>query len=248
MSDRADVSIARHLATRGYHPRSSRHGDAVCEFFAADLYSGCSAFRQAADAGRIVAKPNFTIDPESVDRWNADLVVGPPVDGAAESGKKCGPLTVGMPREVWMAVDTKTIMTEHGKARRNRQRDLNAFQDILHRKNRSTVVLGLLVVNMAPRFKTPLARSKKGPTEHRSVERLVEEIVAMMRGLAHSDAEGTKPGIEGLGVVVVSHTNMKGDVSRLVTELPAPTEDDPVSYSSLLRDACAAFTARFGRT
>jgi hypothetical protein len=74
-------------------------------------------------------------------------------------------------------------MTEHGKARRNRQRDLNSFQDILHRKNPRTIVAGLLLVNMAPRFKTPLLRKSEGPNIHKNIERMVAEIVEMMNGL-----------------------------------------------------------------
>jgi len=247
VSDRADVAIVNYLAANGYHPRSSKHGDALCGFLLTDLLDTCPAFRHAAEQGKIVFQRNYTIDPESPDRWNADLVIGPPNRAVATDAERRGPIAQGEPREIWIAVDAKTIMTEHGKARRNRQRDLNSFQDILHRKDPKTIVGGLLVVNMASRFRTPLPRRSGGLNEHRNVQRLVAEIVTMMAGLARTPAGVGRPGIEALGVIVVVHSNVPGDKSLLVTESPAPAAGQPLSYASFLRELCEAFAARFGR-
>jgi hypothetical protein len=195
----------------------------------------------------IVFRSNFTIDQHSPDRWNADLVVGPPTQHPEPTARRVAAIAEGDPYEIWMAVDAKTIMTEHGKARRNRQRDLNSFQDILHRKNPRTIVAGLLMVNIAERFHTPLARSQEGVTEHRNIVRLVTEIVALMGGLPRGAAAPGKPGLDALGVIVLSHSNIQGEPTRLVVDPPAPGTDDPLSYASLLRDLCAAFAVRYGR-
>jgi len=130
MPERADVEIAKYLEANNYHPRSSKHGDALCRFLLIDLLASCDAFRAAAERERIVFRTNFTIDPLSADRWNADLVVGPPTQPPLPRATRVGPIAEGDPHEIWMAIDAKTIMTEHGKARRNRQRDLNSFHDI----------------------------------------------------------------------------------------------------------------------
>lgn len=246
MPARADVSIVEYLASNGYHPRSSKHGDALCDFLRTDLLDTCPAFRRSAERDGIVFQRNYTIDPDSRDRWNADLVIGPPSRPIANDVERSGPLAQGDPREIWVAVDAKTIMTEHGKARRNRQRDLNSFQDILHRKNPRTIIGGLLVVNMATRFKTPLLRKSGGLNIHRNVERLVGEIVTMMSGLARGEGQAGRPGIEALGVIVLEHTNMAGDKSRLVTEPPSPVTGQPLSYAAFLRELCETFAARFG--
>ena len=111
-----------------------------------DLLLACEAFQRLAEQDRIVYRPNCTIDPTSFDQWNADLVIGPPTQAPEPGGTRVGSIAKGDPSEIWMAIDAKTIMTEHGKARRNRQRDFNAFHDILHRKNPKTVVGGLLLV------------------------------------------------------------------------------------------------------
>lgn len=243
MSDRADIAIAKYLAENGYHPRSSKHGDALCEYLVRDLLADCPAFAAAAARGRICYRLNFTIDPDSADRWNTDLVVGPPSPDTPRP--RANEIALGDPSELWLAVDAKTIMTEHGKARRNRQRDLNSFQDILHRKNPKTIVGGLVVVNVARRFQTPLARRIAGPTEHRNIERLVTEIIDMLGGIARADVLPGHPGLEALGVIVVEHSNIAGDVTRLVTEPPAPSDGHRLSYATFLRDLCASFTARF---
>ncbi len=245
MSDRADGAIVKWLAENGYHPRSSKHGDALCGFLLRDLLDTCDAFRYAAERDEIVFQRNYTIDPDSPDRWNADLVVGPPNLPIASNAERSGSLAQGDPCQIWIAVDTKTIMTEHGKARRNRQRDLNSFQDILHRKNPRTIVGGLLVVNMAPRFQTPLPRRSGGLNEHRNIERLVAEIITMMSGLARAGVQHGRSGIEALGVIVVSHSNVLGDSSWLVTEPPAPLVGRSLSYAAFLHELCETFAARF---
>lgn len=247
MTCRGDVEFAKYLETNQYHPRSSKHGDALCRLLVVDLLAVCEPFSRAAGRDAIVYRANYTIDPDSPDRWNADLVVGPPSQRPESGAPRIGSIAEGFPSEIWIAVDAKTIMTEHGKARRNRQRDLNSFQDILHRKNTHTIVGGLLVVNIAERFQTPLARQAEGITMHRNIVRLVTEIVALMGGLPRAPAAGGQDGLEALGVIVVSHSNVPGELTKLVTTPPAPTANEPLSYRSFLGDLCAAFSARFVR-
>ena len=246
MPVRADTRIVEYLEANQYHPRSSRHGDALCEFLLEDLLATCEAFRRLAQEEHIVYRPNWTIDPTSFDRWNADLVVGPPSQAPEPEVSRIGPIAKGDPVETWLAVDAKTIMTEHGKARRNRQRDLNAFHDILHRKNPRTVVGGLLLVNMAERFQTPLAKQKQGVTAHRGIVKLVSEVVELMGALPRHEESIAGSGLEGLGIIVVEHSNVPGDETRLVREAPAPADTEPLSYRSFVQDLCSAFSARYG--
>jgi hypothetical protein len=247
MPDRADAAIVKYLAANQYHPRSSKHGDALCVFLLIDLLTSCEAFANAARRDAIVYRANYTIDPNSSDRWNADLVVGPPTQPPEPTAHRIGAIAEGDPDEIWMAIDAKTIMTEHGKARRNRQRDLNSFQDILHRKNPRTIVGGLLLVNLSERFQTPLARQAAGITIHRNIVRLVTEIVTLMGALARSTPDGARPGLEALGVIVLSHSNVIGEATRLIEDPPAPASTDPLSYASFLTDLCGAFATRFSR-
>jgi hypothetical protein len=245
MPERADSRIVQYLNTNLYHPRSSKHGDALCEFLLEDLLATCDSFRRLAEQDRIVYRANCTIDPASFDRWNADLVIGPPTQAPEPDATRVGSIAKGDPSEIWLAIDAKTIMTEHGKARRNRQRDLNAFHDILHRKNSRTVVGGLLLVNMAEQFHTPLAKKKKGATIHKGVVKLVSEIIELMGALPRHDEQSGRAGLEGMGIIVVAHSNVPGEQTRLIQEPPAPAENDPLSYRTFVRDLCSALSARY---
>jgi len=236
----ADQNLVRYLQTAKYHPRSSAHGDKLCELVLADLLDLCVPFRTAAKQRRIVYTLNHVIDAGSPTQWNLDLVAGPPT--SPQQHLKTGDAILrGEPAEIWLAVDAKTIMTEHGKTRRNRQRDLNSLHDILHRKNPKTIVGGLIVLNMAERFKSPL---RPKITTHRNVERLVHETVDMFRGLPLSKKGGT--GLDALGMIVIAHTNVDGDETKLISTDPSPKRGDPLHYSTFLEDICSTFAARFG--
>jgi hypothetical protein len=45
MNERADARIAAFLEANRYHPRSSKHGDALCAFLLEDLLATCDSFR-----------------------------------------------------------------------------------------------------------------------------------------------------------------------------------------------------------
>lgn len=100
MTGLADVQFARFLSENSYHPRSSRHGDALCRLFLADLQAQCPVFAQAAARNDIVYRTNFTIDPHASDRWNADLVVGPPLVPPAAEAPRLGSIALGDPGEI----------------------------------------------------------------------------------------------------------------------------------------------------
>src|SRR5205809_750813 len=148
----ADKEFVNYLSDQMYHPRSSAHGDKLCLLLLQDLLQTCTPFLEAARSGKIVFKLNHAIDEGSPTQWNIDLVVGPPTAPPQKllTEEQIGS---GEPSSIWLAIDAKTVMTEHGKARRNRQRDLNSLHDILHRKDPKTIVGGLVVLNMSGRFK-----------------------------------------------------------------------------------------------
>lgn len=241
---KADKEFVRYLSETGYHPRSSKHGDKLCELLLADLSDECPAFRKAATDGIIRHDMNYS-PAESVPLgWNIDLVVGPPSEAIlAPSGRPVR----GVPSELWVAVDAKTVMTEHGKARRNRQRDLNSFATILHMKNPRTIVGGLVVINIASTFRSPLRDGET--TVHANISRLVEETVQLFQDLPRAPASGPLPNnlnqIDAMGVIVIDFTNIEDQPAKLVTSSPAPMPGSPIHYESFVRDICRAFAIRF---
>jgi hypothetical protein len=163
--------------------------------------------------------------------WNIDLVLGPPPRGLVKEVSARG-IQKASPATIRVAIEAKTIMTEHGKARRNRQRDLDSFHQFVHRYDPETVAAGLTVVNLAERFKSPL---RPEPSSHRNVRALVQETMALFRSLPQRSARGESPGLEANGAIVVSHDNIDLSASTLVTAAPAPQVGDPIQYESFLR-------------
>lgn len=202
-------------------------------YFLEDLAEESEVFFDAAQSGDIVYQEDFTVGEEQ-DRWNTDLVVGPPaVELGQVSVDSEVPIAEGEPEEVWLAIDAKSVMTEHGKARRNRQRDINSFADIMHSHYPGAVTGGIILINMAEKFRSPL-RDEGDITEHDRIEDLVKGTVEIFRTIDRAQGE-VSPNVDAVGCVVVDHTNMNDNhETQLVTEPPAPQPGDIVYYKNFV--------------
>jgi hypothetical protein len=237
-----DERIAEWLQENSYHPRSPKHGSASCLFLLDDLLYESDLFRTAAQNGEIVYTEDYTVG-EGQLRWNVDLVVGPP-QGEVETQDIDRNIAEAEPEEVWLAIDAKSVMTEHGKARRNRQRDVNSFADIMYHHYPGSVTGGLLLINAADRFRSPL-RDEGEITEHDGIKRLVEETVEIFNNIERSDGE-IDPNVDAVGAVVVKHSNIEDEQeTRLVTGSPAPERGDAVHYRVFLDTIIETVEKRF---
>lgn len=227
-----------------YHPRSDRHGAAQCRFFIDDLLFESDLIAEAAEAGNLVYEEDYQVGEGGLS-WIADLVIGPPSSETQPNSNGVDNMERGEPSEIYRAVDAKSIMTEHQKARRNRQRDINSFADIIHHHHGKALTAGILLVNMAERFDSPL-RVLEDVTEHRHIERVVGEIVDLFDSIDRSGGE-ISASLDGASVVVVEHTNLVKDIggTRLVTEPPAPQEGDRVHYPTFVKYIAELFEERF---
>lgn len=229
-----DERIVEWLAENGYHPRSPRHGAASCRYFLDDLLFESDPLHDAAASGTVVFQEDYTVGSGGL-RWNTDLVLGPPSNGVQRlpSEETEHGIEQGDPEEIWLAIDAKSVMTEHGKARLNRQRDVNSFADIMHYHHDGAVTGGLLLINAAERFKSPL-RDEDDVTLHDDIDRLVGETVGLFREIDRADGRNSS-NVDGVGCVTVEHTNVNDDhETRLVTEPPAPQDGDVVHYRTFL--------------
>jgi hypothetical protein len=235
--------IVEWLRENEYHPRSPKHGSASCMFLIDDLLYESDLFFEAAQNNEIVYKEDHTVG-EGQLRWNIDLVVGPPANEVQVPLGDERPIAEGNPAEIWLAVDAKSVMTEHGKARRNRQRDINSFADIMYHHYPGAVTGGVLLINMAERFRSPL-RDEGDITTHDNIERLVEETIEIFENIDRSDGE-INPNVDAVGCVVVEHTNLDdAHQTRLVDEAPGPQLDDTVHYQNFLKEIIDTFESRF---
>lgn len=234
----ADDRIVEWLNYNLYHPRSDKHGKALCKYFLEDLLYESQLLREAAEENKVVYNEDFTIGQGAL-RWTIDLVLGPP--SQEKFHFQHTRITKDHPKEIWLAIDAKSVMTEHGKARRNRQRDLNSFADIVKHYYPKSVVGGLMLVNMADHFRSPL---RDGITYHTNIERLVIETIEIFNEIPRASIQGGS-GIEGVAVIVVNHTNDPKDKTTLIKRPPAPKQQDFANYHSFLRIIRKALEQRF---
>jgi hypothetical protein len=140
-----------------------------------------------------------------------------------------------------VAVEVKSVMTEHRKAVKNRKRDLEAHHEHVHNYNDQAVAGGVLVINASPTFRSPL---RPQPTVHKDPTRLVEHCITELKAV--STRGGTKGyGLEARCAIVVEMDNLDNDRVRYVTKAPAPPVGSPLHYDGFVRTICDQFSRRF---
>jgi hypothetical protein len=232
-------SFLRHFQEEGYHPRSNKHSNALAQAIVEDLLFASRGARSAAQEARLVYDLNFTIRAGTSD-WNVDLVLGAPPPGVPPPAGGL-PIQRTRPSTVQVAVEIKSVMTEHRKAIRNRTRDFEAHHEHVHRYNNRTLAAGVLVLNMASSFRSPLRRSV---TIHRAPAKLVEYCIGQMRSVTERRAESGE-GLEAKCVVVVSVDNQNLASAAYVTGPPAPPVGDPLHYDAFIQSLGRQYEERW---
>jgi hypothetical protein len=174
--------FAAYLAEKGYDPRSSRHSDFLSEIIVRDLAANCPLVAERAARGQIVAKLRHH-QQIGQDDWVIDIAIGTcagtPIPPPEPNSVRMGPPVI-----IQIAIELKGVITEHGKARRNRLRDFGAFHGHGHIYDPRTVVAAFLVINSAQLFYSPLNLGKttrpefnKHISRRRSARQLAKESI-----------------------------------------------------------------------
>lgn len=246
-------SFVDHLRTHQYHPRSDAHSNAICSGILSDLIDHCPPIARKAAAGELVGKINHTVTINH-QRWNVDLAMGPP-SGRPEPPSEGELIRNEAPSLIEVAIEVKGVMTEHGKARHNRLRDLHAFHSHAHLHNLKTIAVGVIVVNVSPIFWSP-TRAAHDISFHENIARLGHETVELYRSIPMRNGATDGAGLEALSVLVVEHDNLLKNEhlppnapspvdTVLVTKAPAPKVGDPLHYSTLIQRICRAYNDRW---
>jgi len=209
--------FAAYLAAKGYDPRSSRHSDFLSEIIVRDLATDCPLIAERAERGQIVASLRHH-QQIGQDDWVIDIAIGT-CAGSPMPPDATGPssalIRMAPPVIIQVAIELKSVLTEHGKARRNRLRDFGAFHGHGHTYDPRTVVAAFLVINSSDLFYSPLNLGKVNRSElnthaskRRSARQFTKESIDLFRTihLRHSETDG--PGLEALDVIVVEHDNI----------------------------------------
>jgi hypothetical protein len=251
-----EVELIAHLAG-GYHPRTSKHSDFQSLIIIRDLVAQCDLIGQRAATGELVAKLRHHQQVGHAD-WVIDIAIGT-CAGAPKRPAAGEPITMESPVIIQIAIELKSIWTEHGKARLNRLRDFNSFHGYAHQYSQETVAAAYLVVNSATLFWSPL-RDPTDITTHggrtTTARQLAQKTVDKFRSIHIRNSSTDVPGIEAIGVTVVEHDNLTinpnapnyANVHIPTAVAPTPPNlpiGDPLHYESMIQRICNAYTQRF---
>lgn len=252
-----EEAIVSDLVEHGYHPRTSSHSDLQSKQIVLDLLEACPLMRDRALKGQLVAKLRHH-QQVGHDDWVVDLALGS-CAGAASPPQQGLAIRFAPPAIIQVAIELKSIFTEHGKARRNRLRDFNAFHGYAHSYDPKTVAGAFLVVNAAQYFYSPL-RKPEDITQHggrkASARDIAAESVKLFRTIRLRNSAEDPPGLEAIAVLVIEHDNLsvhpdregqrgKHRPTRVLYASPAPQIGDPLHYQTFVQRICGQFAVRF---
>lgn len=230
-----------HLRCEGYHPRSNKHSNALATAIVGDLITNCPMMTARAAKGRLVYSLNFDLRYRT-STWNVDLVLGTPPPATVPPTSE--PILRMNPSTVQIAVEIKSVMTEHRKAVKNRKRDLEAHHEHTHNYSAVAIAGGVMVINSSPTFQSPL---RPAVTQHNDPPALVGHCVSEMRNVTMRGGP-TGRGLDANAALVVSMNNLDLDSTIFLDNDPSPTVGDPLHYDSFIQRLCNEYRSRFGST
>jgi len=145
---------------------------------------------------------------------------------------------------VRVSVENKTIMTAHGKARKNRYGDLIAYSNHMHNHNRKCVAGAIVVVNVSPAYENPDAFAKGLERPKFKMEKVVADTVSIFDKIPLRDTPDDPNELpEGVAVIVVDYDGV--NPGSLVTGPLAPNRGSHINYNKFIRRICKIYGERF---
>jgi hypothetical protein len=234
-----------HLKEAGYHSRSDKHSKALSEAIVTDLMAYCPIIASLARAGKLVFSHNHDLT-FTHSTWNTDLAIGTPPPGPLPGNiKSVAGMIQAVPASTRIAVEIKGVMTEHGKARKNRKRDLEAHHQHVHEYDSNAIAAGVMVVNASPTFQSPLRTTltvhAKPPSE------LISMVANELNNV--TTATGNHPhGLDAKCLIVVSMDNVNLPSTSYYVKPPAPAIGSPLHWDSFIQRICDLYSYRWHDT
>jgi hypothetical protein len=236
-------SFIEHLRSKGYHPRSDKHSNALAEALVEALVKHCEPISVEASAGRLVWKLNHVLKYGQTE-WKTDLAIGlPPFDFKPSPDTYAGGMARGTPSTTRIAVEIKGVMTEHNKAKKNRKRDLEAHHQHVHNYERSAIAAAVYVINASNRFRSPL-RKRGSVTVHKNPEKLVLGCLKEVNSITTATAISPE-GLDAKAAIVLDMDNIALPTTHYVIDPPAPQIGDPIHWDSFIQRICTEYARRF---
>jgi hypothetical protein len=206
-----------------------------------DLINECPLLAEHARRGEVAYGINLSFQFPSGKVKNLDLAVGTQAQIPIDSGEPFR--RVAELSSLRLAMEAKSVMTEHKKSQPRVFDELSSSHEIVHQGGQETIAAGIAVVNIADQFVSPLRQV--GPDLHWTKHKqpgVTESMVRHLRGLPIRESE-REVGFDAYATIVISCDN-QGPAS-VWTGLPAPQPGDRDHYQTFLSRVAAAYVARF---
>jgi hypothetical protein len=213
----------------GFNPRSQANSDALSDFVVADLLKSCPVLGAAIASGELTSKKNPSVLTRSAER-SIDLVIHEMAKAPVIS--------------VRISVEHKTIMTAHGKARKNRYGDVIAYSNHMHNHRQDCIAGAIIVVNVSPKYENPDAFAKGLQRPGFDMEKIVRDTIGIFAKIPLRE-EPTDPGDqpEALAVIVVDYDGESPAKLELGHLSPRPRES--IHYEKFIGRICELYRRRF---
>lgn len=143
-----------------------------------------------------------------------------------------------------IAIENKTIMTAHGKARTNRWNEPKAFGEHVHTSSPSTVAAFRITINITPTYRNPDAFARTAKSSGKSPPSAAPRTIDLFRSMRMRN-EATEPvGRCEAALILVVDYDGETPAARRVTAPPAPQPGELFSYEWFLQRVCALYCAR----
>ncbi|MGH9415630.1 MAG: hypothetical protein ACRD01_03300 [Terriglobales bacterium] len=215
--------VAWMSANPGFNPRSQKSSDALTDYVVADLRAACPELDLDIKVGGLAMKKTADVQSGLATR-NVDLVMSD-----AESGQLC------------VTVENKSLMTAHGKARKNRYGDLIAYCTHVHQNRPECIAGATIVINTSAAYENPDAFAKGMQRPSYNMAKVVPETVALFAGIPireFPDQSWDRP--ETLCVILVNYDGR--NPASLVAPLP---NTEALGYDVFLKRIAELYQGRF---
>ena len=213
----------------GFNPRSQQNSNALSGCVVSDLRRVSPAIDAALQSGRLKEKKNAEVYTKVANR-NVDLVLH--TDDEAPN------------LSVLTAVENKTIMTAHGKARKNRYGDLIAYSNHMHNHRRDCIAGAIVVVNIALTYENPDPFAKGIRRARFDMPKVVTDTVRLFSGMPlRDDPNEPSDQPEALAVIVINYDGV--NPSKLVLQPTAPQPTETIYYDNFIRRIGDLYVRRF---
>jgi hypothetical protein len=218
-----EAYIAWTNAHLGFSPRSQANSNALSDFVVADLRAVSPEIDAAIQSKTLLVVQNPGVRTKVAER-SIDLVL-------RESAAKL----------VCVAVEHKTIMTAHGKARKNRYGDIIAYCNHMHNHRKECVAGAIIIVNTSPLYENPDGFAKGLVRPKFKMDKVVADTARIFSQIPlreSPDEPNDQP--EALAVIVMNYDG--ANPARLEDHLP---EESQIRYDAFIERIVHLYGERF---